>query len=234
MRRLRQNFNKGNWNTELELVKMKADYTPTSPSKSYEMIRLADEHVPVDEDNYIPMSPVTSSPLESSYEKDYEIARTSPAAVIAKAASNVGTASLNNVNQALQTVSKQLNDVQSQVSNYTQSAKNLATDVIANVSSNAASTAKTANEVASEAVKNASEVASEAAKTASAAANTASEVASNASVAVTETANNFGNKVMDIVEGQKPLSSILTNITGEPEVKKEEEKKSSDVKRIVM
>jgi len=246
MRRLRQNFNKGNWNTELELVKMKADYTPTSPSKSYEMIRLEDEHVPVDEDNYIPTSPVTSSPLVPSYEKDYEIARNSPAAAIANAAASVGTASLNNVNQALQTVSKQLNDVQSQVSNYTQSAKNLATDVIANVSSNAASTAKTANEVASQLANNASEVASEsakevaktaneAAKTASAAANTASEVASNASVAVTETANNFGNKVMDIVEGQKPLSSILTNITGEPEVKKEEEeKKSSDVKRIVM
>ena len=239
MKRLRQNFSDGNWKTQLNLIKKNIDYTPSSPSRSYEIQRLPDEHIPSDENNYIPTSPEGStktspegSTKESSYEKDYEIARTSPAvAAAAAAASSPNT--LNNVNNALQTVSKQLNDVQSQVSTYTQSAKNLATDIVANVSSNTSNIASKASEAVnktSEAVNNTSEVV----------ANKASEVANNASVTAANVASQaaskasqVGNVFMNIVEGDKPISSILTAITEEaPVVNKEEDKKKDEVKSV--
>lgn len=224
MKRLRQNFSKGNWKSELNLIKMKMDYTPTSPSKSYEIKRLPDEHIPSEEYDYIPTTPESSSNV-SSYEKDYEIARTSPAAVAAAATTvmqNASANTLNNVNQTLQSVSKQLNDVQNKVSTYTQSAKNLATDIVANVSSNTENAAANASTVATQASQ--------------LVVNKASDLATNASQLANDAANkasNVGNTILDVVEGDKPISSILTAITEEaPKDTKTEEKKNDDVKRI--
>ena len=161
------------------MIKAGIDYTPTTPSTSDNIKRLPNEHIPPQNENYIPFSPVSDS-VSPYAEADYALAKPSPPKPTA---------------ELLQTVSNQLLDVQNKV----------------NTVSNAVQTT----------TQNALNIAT----------NTAQNVASNVADKASNVADKVSNTIMDVIEGQKPITSVLTDIiSSEPE--KEETKREEGVKRI--
>ena len=175
IQRLREHFYTDNWNSVVSMIKAGIDYTPTTPSTSDNIKRLPNEHIPPQNENYIPFSPVSDS-VSPYAEADYALAKPSPPKPTA---------------ELLQTVSNQLLDVQNKV--------NTVSNAVQTTTQNAISTAQ----------------------------NVASNVADKAS----NVADKVSNTIMDVIEGQKPITSVLTDIiSSEPE--KEETKSEEGVKRI--
>jgi DNA-directed RNA polymerase II subunit RPB2 len=205
IQRLRERFNENNsntWTSVINSIKTETDYTPSTPSMNNDVVRrLPNEHIPSISDNYIPFTP-TVNEISPYAENDFKMAKPIP---------QQPTVDL------LQSVSKQLSDVQNKVNTYASqttsdigSIAQSATTAATNAATNISNTANTVSNNVSNATQNAI--------------NTASSVASNV-------ADKVGNSIMDIVEGDKPIASILTDVSSEPK-KEETVNKVDEVRRI--
>jgi gas vesicle protein len=197
IKRLRENFketNRNTWDTVVKMIKSGTDYTPTTPSEDENAIkRLPNEHLPSISDNYIPFTPNNGvSPIA---EADFKLAKSSGVDI-------------------LQTVSKQLSDVQNTIANKAQNTAQNAMSVAQNAAQNASTVAQnTAQNVATVAQNTAQNVAA-----------VAQNAAQNTVTTVSKVADNVGNAIMDFVEGSKPAPSSSTTETNT----------SGDVKKIVL
>ena len=119
----------------------------------------------------------------------------------------------------LQTVSKQLLDVQNKVNTY-----------VASSATNVASSANNAQSVIADVTNAAANTVSNTAQSAQTAATNA---INTATTAASNTADKVGNIIMDVVEGDKPITSVLTDIvSSEPTKKVGGETKNLEIKRI--
>ena len=210
--RLRDNFVEGNWNKVVSMIKSGTDYTPNTPTRIDEngavyVKRLPNEHIPTQRDNYIPYSPNVSNNVSPYAAADYALAKPAAAG-----------------SELLQSVSKQLSDVQNKVNTYVASSTMAAQGAIMsaqgamNIAKDTAQGAITSAQSAMTSAKDAGQ-----------------NVATNAMNAASNVADKVADSIMDVVEEGKPITSVLTDIvSGDKDKDKDTttQKSNSDVKTI--
>lgn len=204
--RLRDNFVEGNWNKVVSMIKSGTDYTPNTPTRIDEngavyVKRLSNEHIPAQRDNYIPYSPNVSNNVSPYAAADYALAK--PAA---------------SEPELLQSVSKQLSDVQNKMNTYVASSTMAAKGTAQNVMTSAQGAMNIAKDTAQSAIQGAMTSAQGAITSAQGAITSAKDTAANV-------ADKVADSIMDVVEEGKPITSVLTDIvSGDKDNDKDKDK----------
>jgi uncharacterized membrane-anchored protein YhcB (DUF1043 family) len=212
IQRLRENFNKNNWTSVVNMIKTNTDYTPNSPSDSNngEVKRLPNEHIPSSVNNYIPYSPI-SNEISPFAKADYDLAKPLADASVA-------------LPVLIQNVSNQLIDVQNKMNSYAQNT----------VATNITKAASNVSNLTSNVTNNAQYLVNTAQTALNDAKNTTTNIAQNFSNNASVFADNVGNKVMDFVEGDKSIVSVLTDIVSEPNKNTDELENKDEIKKIIL
>jgi hypothetical protein len=242
---LRENFTSDNWNTVVKMIKTGTGYNNDKHDDS-KLVRLPNEHIPSNSsDNYIPYSPLSLSPINLAKStplpellnqlSDVQNKINNYAAVNVVNAANVANATTNTIaNATTNAVVNATNATTNAVAN----AANVANVAATNVATNAANVANATTNALANLTNTATNVANSATNIATNAANAAATNASNVVANATSNAgiiaDNVGNKIMDVVEGDKPILSVLTDIATETTKKINPTENKSDVKKITI
>jgi hypothetical protein len=239
--RLRENFTSDNWNTVVNMIKTGTEYN-TDKHDDSELTRLPNEHIPSTSDNYIPYSPISLASISPIALEDYNLAKSTPLPELLNQLSDVQNKINNytatNVANAANAVGNVTNAAANAVGNAaTIAATNAvanATNAVGNVTNATTNAVANTTNAAANAVGNASTIAANA--TTNAVGNVTNAVGNvtNALANAGLIADNVGNKIMDVVEGDKPILSVLTDIATETTKKIVPTENSGDVKKITI